>query len=249
MFKLKFKKAKLLAAYFNAFNAVLDEPTFQVNAEGLTLRDIDPSRVAMFDVNFPSKAFEAFQCDKDTLFTVNLLTLYKLLKTADDTEMVELELDLEKKKLVVTFRGIATRRFRMSLLEDSSERISPPKISFAAKAVLPTKQFLRFMNDANALSDHVHLVAIPSNISVIIGGDLAQGELAFEKSMLTLLECKEPQKAAFSVTYMAEIIKALSEVCPNITLEWATDMPIKVSFELEHLGQLVWFLAPRIETG
>jgi DNA polymerase III sliding clamp (beta) subunit (PCNA family) len=62
------------------------------------------------------------------------------------------------------------------------------------------------------------------------------------------LETKEASKATFSLSYLSEIIKAASATSDIATLEFSTDMPIRIDFQQTKEGKLIFFLAPRIET-
>jgi proliferating cell nuclear antigen len=62
------------------------------------------------------------------------------------------------------------------------------------------------------------------------------------------LEAKEPSKATFSLSYLSEIIKAASATSDIATLEFSTDMPVRIDFQQIKEGKLTFFLAPRIET-
>jgi proliferating cell nuclear antigen len=246
-FKLRFEQAKLFSEYFKTLNVIMDELTFYTRPDGITFRGMDPSRVAMLDVDFPQSIFSEYQQGEKVDFAVNLDTLAKLLKLADDTDSVELNL-LPNDKLAVIFKGKSTRKFTMSILGDPAEKVPPPKITFYAKTILQTKQFLQFLNNISTLSDHFVLIATPEQLSFLGEGNTTKAEITLEKKDLALLECKdERQRAVFSITYMTEALKAMSEVCESVTVEWCDDMPIKVDFKLPHAGKIWWFLAPRIE--
>jgi proliferating cell nuclear antigen len=62
------------------------------------------------------------------------------------------------------------------------------------------------------------------------------------------LEAKEPSKATFSLSYLSEIIKAASATSDIATLEFSSDMPIRLDFQQAKEGRLTFYLAPRIET-
>ena len=247
-FKLRFKNAKLLGTYFNAFYVIIDEIQFQAKPEGLVLRDLDPSRVAMFDAEFPKEMFEEYQCDQPTEFTISLQTFAKIMKLAGENESVEIVLNPTEKKLVVAFQGTSMRKFTLPTLEDERSKTPLPKITFYAKAILPTKQFLQFMQNIQSLSDHFRLIANSDQMLVTGEGDKTTAEITMVKKDLALLECKDTQKAIYSLSYMEEAIKALADVCITVTVEWCSDMPIKTNFQLSHPGKIVWYLAPRIKT-
>ena len=61
MFKLKVSDAKLLRDMATAISILVDEATFKIDPEGLKLRAMDPSRVAMIDFEWP-KTFSKNTC-------------------------------------------------------------------------------------------------------------------------------------------------------------------------------------------
>jgi proliferating cell nuclear antigen len=58
---------------------------------------------------------------------------------------------------------------------------------------------------------------------------------------------KEPSKATFNLNYLTEIIKAGSTASEVVTVEYATNMPVRIQFEMPQQGRLQYYLAPRIE--
>ena len=66
MFKIKVADAKLLRDMISAISILVDEATFNLVAEGMKLRAMDPSRVAMVDFEWPKTVFDEYQCDTPT---------------------------------------------------------------------------------------------------------------------------------------------------------------------------------------
>jgi proliferating cell nuclear antigen len=61
------------------------------------------------------------------------------------------------------------------------------------------------------------------------------------------LETTEPSKSTFPLSYLSEIVKAAAATSDIVTLEFSTDMPVRLNFKQTYDGTLVYFLAPRIE--
>jgi proliferating cell nuclear antigen len=72
-------------------------------------------------------------------------------------------------------------------------------------------------------------------------------ELKKGSDALLDLETKEPSKATFSLSYLAEIVKAAVTTSDVASLEFSTDMPIRLDFKQPKEGKLTYYLAPRIE--
>jgi DNA polymerase III sliding clamp (beta) subunit (PCNA family) len=50
------------------------------------------------------------------------------------------------------------------------------------------------------------------------------------------------------LSYLTEIIKAASATSDIATLEFSSDMPVRLDFQQAKGGKLTFYLAPRIET-
>jgi len=251
MFKLKVADAKLLRDMATAISILVDEATFQINPEGLKLRAMDPSRVAMIDFEWPKTVFEEYACTEPTKMCINISELLKLLKRAGKDEVVELALDEKTGRLQVKITGKYTRNFTMPTLEASEEDVPTPKITFNVKAKTTAEGLRQAIEDAELVSDHVRIEADMEKLVFQAAGDLMGATIEIKKGSDALLdlEVKEPSKATFSLSYLSEIIKAASATSDIATLEYSTDMPIKLDFQQAKEGKLTFYLAPRIETA
>ena len=250
MFKLKVSDAKLLRDMCTAISILVDEATFKIEPDGLKLRAMDPSRVAMIDFEWPKTIFQEYQAAEPSKMCLNISELLKLLKRAGKEESVELALDDKTGKLLVTIMGKYARNFTMPTLEASDEEVPTPKISFNVKAKTTTSGLSQAIEDAQLVSDHVRIEAEPDKLTLSASGDLMGATIILQKGNDALLELdvKENAKATFSLSYLSEIIKAASATSDIATLEFSTDMPVKIDFQQTKEGKLTFFLAPRIET-
>jgi proliferating cell nuclear antigen len=250
MFKLRVADAKLLRDMIASISILVDEATFRLDMEGMKLRAMDPSRVAMIDFEWPKTVFDEYTCTEPTKMCINVTELLKLLKRAGKDETLELSLDEKTGKLQVTIAGKYTRNFTMPTLEASEEEVPTPKISFNVRVKATTEGLSQAIEDAQLVSDHVRIEADPEKVVFNAAGDLMGATITLQKGSDTLLEleAKEPQKATFSLSYLTEIIKAASATSDIATLEFSSDMPIRLDFQQLKEGKLTFYLAPRIES-
>jgi len=250
MFKLKMSDAKLLRDMATAISILVDEATFKIDPENLKLRAMDPSRVAMVDFEWPKTIFDEYICTEPTKMCINITELLKLIRRAGKDEVVELSLDEKTRRLQVKITGKYTRNFTMPTLEAAEEEVPTPKITFNVRAKATTEGLRQAIEDAQLVSDHVRIEADPEKLIFNASGDLMGATIELQKGSDALLdlEAKEPSKATFSLSYLLEIIKAASSTSEIATLEFSSDMPIKLDFQQTKEGKLMFYLAPRIET-
>ena len=250
MFRLKVADSKQLRDMITAISILVDEATFKLDPDGMKLRAMDPSRVAMIDFEWPKTIFEEYQADTPAKMRINITELLKLIKRSGKDETLELALDDKTGKLQVKISGKYTRNFTMPTLEASEEEVPTPKISFNVKAKTTTQGLSQAIEDAQLVSDHVRIEAEPEKLTLSASGDLMGATITLTKGSDALLELevKENAKATFSLSYLSEIIKAASATSDIATLEFSSDMPVKIDFQQTKEGKLTFFLAPRIET-
>ncbi|NLE05228.1 MAG: proliferating cell nuclear antigen (pcna) [Crenarchaeota archaeon] len=250
MFKLKVTDAKLLRDMATAISILVDEATFKIEPDGLKLRAMDPSRVAMIDFEWPKSLFEEYICNDPSKMCINISELLKLLKRAGKDEAVELSLDDATARLHIKISGKYSRNFTMPTLEASDEEVPTPKITFNVKAKATTHGLSQAIEDAQLVSDHVRIEADSEKLVLNASGDLMGANITLQKGSDSLLdlEAKEPSKATFSLSYLSEIIKAASATSDIAIIEFSSDMPVQIDFQQTKEGKLTFFLAPRIET-
>jgi proliferating cell nuclear antigen len=249
LFKAKMSDAKLLRDMITAISTLVDEATFNITPDGIKLRAMDPSRVAMIDFEWPKTIFDEYTNDTPTKMCVNITEILKLLKRTSKDEAIELALDEKTNRLNVGIKGKYDRTFNMPTLEATEEEVPTPKITFNIKAKVTTDGLHQAIEDVLLVSDHVKIEVDPEKLTMKAAGDLMGATIELKKGNDALLEieAKEPSKATYSLSYLSEIIKTAAASSEIATIEFSNDMPIRIDFQQPKEGKLTFYLAPRIE--
>jgi len=249
MFMVRMADAKFLKDMMSAISILIDEATFDLTPEGIKLRAMDPSRVAMVDFEWPKTVFDEYVCSEAMKMCVNIGEMLKLLRRTGKDESVELSLDEKTGRLKIAIKGKYIRTFNMPTLEAMEEEVPTPKVTFNVRAKTTTEGLREAIEDASLVSDHVRIEADNEKVMMNATGDLMGATIELKKGSDALLdlEAKEPSKATFSLSYLSEIVKAAVATSDITTLEFSTDMPIKLDFKQPKEGKLTFYLAPRIE--
>lgn len=249
MFKAVVQDAKIWKNLLTAISTLIEEADFNTTEEGLKLRSMDPSHVAMVDFEWSKEAFEEYVCDKPTNIRVNITTMLKLLRRSKSEESLEISYDEESKKVELTLRGKILKKFIMPTLESVEEEVPTPKLSFNARVKLMSETLKEIVEDSETVSDNISFKAKEDKLLVKASSELSNVGMELSKTDGALLELdiKEDSDATFNLNYFGQMVKAGSATSEVATIEFSTNMPIRLEFEMSQQGKLMYYLAPRIE--
>ncbi len=250
LMKIKMRDARLWKNLMAAVSTLVDDATFKVDKNGIRLRAMDPSHVAMVDFEMPKKTFQEYVCDQPIDICINMSEMLKLLKNVRSDEVLEIMTDEEGRQLELVLSGVYIRRFVMPTLEITEEEAPTPKIDFNTVVKMTSSSLKQTMDDALAVSDNVRLEATPDRLVFKAIGDLGSATIEFNKEseVVLSLEVREESKATFSLNYLSEIVKAGATTSDVVDIEFSTNMPVKINFGLPEELRLAYYLAPRIES-
>ncbi|MFC1506677.1 proliferating cell nuclear antigen (pcna) [Thermoproteota archaeon] len=249
MFKAVVQDAKIWKNLLTAISTLIEEADFNTSEDGLKLRSMDPSHVAMVDFEWSKEAFEEYVCDKPTNIRVNITTMLKLLRRSKSEESLEISYDEERKKVDLTLRGKILKKFTMPTLESVEEEVPTPKLSFNARVKLMSETLKEIVEDSETVSDNISFKAKEDKLFIKASSELSNVGMELSKTDGALLELdiKEDSDATFNLNYFGEMVKAGSATSEVATIEFSTNMPIRLEFEMSQQGKLMYYLAPRIE--
>ncbi|MEM1744947.1 MAG: proliferating cell nuclear antigen (pcna) [Candidatus Nezhaarchaeales archaeon] len=248
MFKAVFRDARLWYRIVDALASLIDEGTIKASEEGVRLRAMDPSKIAMIDFEMPRDAFDEYQCDGEVMLGLNFDEVKKVVKRGSAKEKVQLEVPPGSARLKITFKGKATRSFSIPLIDVEYEELPTPSISFNVKATVMADIFEDALKDVELVSDYARLEG-RSN-AIVVKGQSDRGEvettLTTETGALLELEVKEEAIASYSLEYLMDMLKA-NKAAEVVTLEFSSGMPLSLTFPIPGGGTIRYYLAPRLE--
>jgi len=247
--KFKMLDSDLLRKLFSSVQILGDEAVLKINEDGIGIRSMDSSRVAMVDTYWPKAAFEEYAKPKaGEKVRLNIAELMKLLKRASREEATELELDDKTGRVRVRITGKYNKNFTLPTLESSDDELPTPKITYNAWFKFTSTGLSTAIEDTQLVSDHVQFIAEGDKLTLDAQGDLMTATIELTKSSTDFLDVKikEKSKAAYNLEYLKAMVTSVAALAEITTLEFSNDMPVKMNSEKNNIV-LTYFLAPRIE--
>jgi proliferating cell nuclear antigen len=243
MFEVTINDTKNWKNGIEAIAALIDEGTFQIDSEGLKLRAMDPSQIALVDFEIPAKAFESFKCDAPTSIGVDFAELSKITKRAKPEDKINISIDT---RLKMVFQGETRREFTIGIIESTSNPPKEPKIEFTGEVKITPTILKDALKDAELISNHVALKA-DKTLGIKSDGDTGSVDIEFPEDKLLSIKCDKPSRAVYSLEYLNSILKA-AEIPSVVNISLKSDAPLKVEYTIGD-GRVIYYLAPRIETA
>ncbi|MBN2015093.1 MAG: proliferating cell nuclear antigen (pcna) [Candidatus Altiarchaeota archaeon] len=243
MFKALISDTKAWRNSIEAIAALIDEGTLQITKEGLKLRAMDPSQIALVDFVLPASAFDEYKVDAPSNITVDFAELSKITRRSKPEDKIEFSLKDNRLKMV--FEGEANRRFNMSIIESTTSPPKEPSVEFTSEIKVGANILKEALKDAELVSNHVALV-VDEGFTITAQGDTGSAEIKLKEENLMDFKVKEKSRAVFSLDQLNNLLKA-SDQGSIISLKIRTDAPLRVEYSIGD-GRVVYFLAPRIES-
>ena len=235
-------------ALANALAELVEEAAFEITPEGVTLRAMDPSRVAMVNLSWNNLSFEEYACESSMTVAVRVDDLKKVMKRADRKDRVEVKLG-QGNTIIFRFKDGYEREFSIPLVEVGETHRPLPKLAFNTQAKIVQKALRKIFEDIGTVSDHVTIKAQEGLLEFLGRSEIGQVQARLVDSSPDLLELavKESSEATYSLEYLLDFVKAVKPA-EIAVLEFSSRMPVKLTFPIdEHGSYIEFYLAPRVE--
>ena len=234
-------------AILHAIGDIAEEAMFICNQDGITFRGVDPAHVALLDITFPKSSFTLFDCHA-TFFGISVSDFKNILSSASNDDEIGLIIE-SPHKMRISINGSLQMKYDLNLIERSEVSTQIPKIEVTSKISLSPDILAKIMANIERVSENVTISCIPEKIQFSGSGNTGKAEVDLEKNNteLSLLEVTQDSSSVYSLEFMAKIIRNIGKASKNVNMEYGTQTPMHMLFEMPSMTKVEYFLAPRIE--
>ena len=249
--RFKFRDARTWRYMASSIEKIIEEGVFVAGPEGLSLRALDTSHVAMVDLFYPADAFEEWSVEgEEYTFGVSFKEFSKVLRRATKDDNLVLEVDEARITVELVALGRGVRRFRIPQIHLAYEKLGEPRIEFTVHAKMLGTTFREAIKDLEVVGDAIVFQAVEGKDAMILRavGDVEQGEvgLSVEDGTLLDFQASEADRSAYTLEYFREMLPA-AQAADAVAIHYAADVPIRVDMEYGGGGRLTFYVSPRTE--
>ena len=257
MFKAQLVDSTVWKKIFESINAIVTETAISVNEQGLTLMAMDTVHVTMISLTLVKDDFEVFEipAKEEYVLGINTTDLLKMLKRADNTDIITLEFVPEERKLVLKMSRLdskKSKKFSLSLIDLDATRLPLAQlmeIPLNSIIDIKTKFIHEALNDAEIYTEAIRIITSSDSITFKSEGSIGEMEYVLEKEEFIVDEQEYKlgvSEGTFTINKLKSILK-ISSLVESVNLGLASDAPARLLFNLMEHSKIIYFLAPRVD--
>ncbi|XP_055387108.1 proliferating cell nuclear antigen [Condylostylus longicornis] len=256
MFEARLGNAATLKKVLDAIKDLLNEATFDCSDSGIQLQAMDNSHISLVSLTLRSDGFDKFRCDRNLSMGMNLGSMAKILKCANNDDTVTMKAQDNADTVTFMFESQNQEKvsdYEMKLMNLDQEHLGIPETDYSCVVRMPSLEFARICRDLAQFGESVIICCTKEGIKFSASGDvgsanikLAQTSTVDKEEESVIIEMQEPVILTFACRYLNSFTKA-TPLSPQVQLSMSADVPLVVEYRIQDLGHIRYYLAPKIE--
>ncbi len=242
--------AKEIKNMIQALAEVLTETVFKIDESGIRMRALDPSKVALIQLELPSVVFTEYDVKNEISVGLSLDTMAKVMKRAKAKEVVEFEVFPTKFNIYLHGKKTPRRRFGLPVLSLAEEEIPEASLEFEADIAISADVLTEVLKAADEVADYIEIEATPDALIF----RCAETEKKFiaeypssSEAFISYNVKSEKVAAKYSLDYLYDFVNKMSKVSDVAYIKFSNQKPIDITFEIPGGGKVEMLLAPRAD--
>ncbi len=250
-----FPKGKEPRYVLEALSIALSEANLVLAPDGVRLKALDPSKVALFSLDIPSLNLEEYNVEDTVKVGILFTSIRPALKRIAARNKVEFGVDTRRNRFMMVIypkKGKESgvyRRFSFPIVRVEEEEVPEPQLEFDATVKMASDVLVDILASAGEISDVVTLTASEDMFVVRAegeGGKEIYAEFPRDHDAIYDLYASGTVTARYSVEYLLDFSRKMKNVSKVATVEFSTKKPLKMLFDFA-VGTVYMMLAPRID--
>lgn len=254
MLEARLEQAVTLKKVVDAIRDLVQDCNFDCNDSGIALQAMDNSHVALVSMMMKAEGFSPFRCDRNIALGINLTSLTKVLRAAQNEDILTLKAEDAPDVVNLVFESSETDRiseYDIKLMDIDQEHLGIPDTEYAATIEMPSMEFQRICRDLIAMSESVAIEASKDGVKFSCQGDIGNGSVTVRQHTNVdkphqdvSINLSDPVSLTFSLKYLVNFCKA-SSLSEKVKICLSQEVPLLVEYNLGS-GFLRYYLAPKI---
>jgi len=256
LFEIRTVQAGAVRTLIEALKEILTEANLEFDSQGIKVMAVDETHTVLVYLRLHADRFETYYCPAKHVLGVNMIYLFKLIKTMGNNDNLTLYLPASNpNKLGIRMenseKSTVTNYF-LKLFDTDVEDIQIPSLNFTSIIHMPSTDLQKICRDMNALGEKldVEITSSASDLMFKCIGDFAEQETVISENSTSNMKVhkeagttSEIVQGIFQLKHLVLFTKCTS-LCPSIELYLKNDYPLILRYTVANLGEVKLVLAP-----
>lgn len=239
-----------------ALKELLVDTCIEFDDTGLKVISMDNSHVVLVHLKLEANKFEYYYCENKMSIGVNMLNLFKLVRTINSNDT--LTLFIERNDLnhigIKIENGEKNQKtvYKLNLLDLNNPNITIDPAEFNSQINLPSVDFQKIIRDMNQLAEYVEIKNINNQLILSCNGEFCSQEtILMDNEGINCINNKKSDEIVqgiFSLKYLVLFTKC-TNLCSTVELYLKNDYPLICLWRVASLGEIRLCLAPQNNTA
>jgi proliferating cell nuclear antigen len=249
---IKTVQSQSIKILIESLKEVLTDINLYFDQNGMKIMTMDNARVALVYVRLLKDNFEEFIIQSKIVCGINMIYLFKLLKTVGNNDVLtlfikkdmsnELGIRIENKE-----KNTVTESY-LKMLDISEEKLDIPDIQYDSVISMPSVDLQKYCRDLSIISNNVNITSNNSKFILEAKGDFASQKIMIGETQNGLIFSKKNQHVSetFDLKYLNSFTKS-TNLCSTVEIFLKMDYPLVIEYNIANLGKLQFCLAPKLK--
>uniref|UniRef100_A0A6C0IAN2 Proliferating cell nuclear antigen PCNA N-terminal domain-containing protein n=1 Tax=viral metagenome TaxID=1070528 RepID=A0A6C0IAN2_9ZZZZ len=249
---IKTVQSQSIKILVESLKEVLTDVNLYFDVNGLKIMTMDNARVALVYVRLLRENFEEYLCKNKLVIGINMIYLFKLLKTVGNNDVLtlfikneainELGIRIENKE-----KNTITESY-LKMLDIAEEKLEIPDIQYDSVISMPSVDLQKYCRDLSVISGQLCITSTDSKFILEAAGDFASQRIIIGEAQNGLIFSKKNQTVCeiFDLKYLNSFTKS-TNLCSTVEIFLKKEYPLVIEYNVANLGKLQFCLAPKIK--
>lgn len=235
-----------------ALKELLTDTCIDFDENGMKIVSLDNSHVVLVHLKLDAQKFEYFHCNNKVTIGVNMLNLFKLIRTinSNDTLTLFIESDDMNHLGIKIENGEKNTKttYKLNLLDLDNPKITINPADFNYEIMLQSADFQKICRDMSNIAEVVEIKNIGNQLILSCKGDFCSQETVLADNENSCNKNNnEIVQGIFNLKYLVLFTKC-TNLCNTVELFLKNDYPLLLRYMVASLGEVKLCLAPQSQS-
>jgi proliferating cell nuclear antigen len=253
--EIKTVQSAAFRVLIEALKEILTDANFEFDETGIKVIAMDSSHTVLVHLKLNNDNFEHFVCKKKRVLGINMLNMFKLIKTMGNNDSLTLYLEEENESVlcikIENSEKNTITNYKLNLMDLHEDNIQIPPATFDSVITMPSVDFQKICRDMHNLADNIEIKSLENQLIFNCKGHFASQETCIGEANtgITFLKNQNPDEIVQGIFALKHLVlfSKCTNLCNTIELFLKNDYPLIIKYTVASLGEIKLCLAPKVD--